>query len=208
MSVRLPATQPPARALSPKSVGASLVLSALLAATSANAASPEAPPSVQWNVGLPVGVCGVGTEDAFWDRTRFCGAVRSDVLFLRERESSLGLGPYASVGTAAFDDARIGGGASLLLPVLEDFPIVLSLGGLAQLGDGPAAPGAEAWLFWGAHSFNFHDSYALRNGLLLGVQTTFEDERRSALWLTAQIDAAWPLLPFVMLAGWLQGDAD
>src|SRR5262245_22020838 len=127
MSVRLRASRPPARALTSKCVGAALALGAILAATRANAASGEAPPSVQWNVGLPLGVCGVGTEDAFWDRTRFCGAVRSDVLFLRERESSWGVGPYASIGTAAFDDARLGAGASLLLPVLEDFPIVLSL---------------------------------------------------------------------------------
>jgi hypothetical protein len=150
----------------------------------------------------------VGNENELWDETRFCGAVRSDALFLRERESSLGVGPYASLGTAAFDDARLGGGASLLVPVIEDFPIVLSLGGLGVFGDGDAAPGAEAWFFWGAHSFNFHGSYALRNGILFGAQTTFEDERRSALWLGAQLDAALPLLPFVLLAGWLRGTGE
>lgn len=207
MSVRLRAPRPRARALTPTGAVIPLAIATILAATRAEAA-PEVPPTVQWNVGLPLGVCGVGNENAFWNETRFCGAVRADALFLRNRESSLGLGPYAQVGTAAFDDARLSAGGSLLLPVIEDFPIVLSLGGLAQLGDGDAAPGAEAWLFWGAQSFNFHGSYALRNGLLFGVQTTFEDERRSALWLTAQVDAVWPLLPFVMLAGWIRGNAE
>ena len=41
-------------------------------------------------------------------------------------------------------------------------------------------------------------THNVRNGILLGAQTTFEDERRSALWVGAQLDAAWPLLPFVL----------
>ncbi len=166
----------------------------------------QSAPAVQWNVGLLLGPCAVGSKSEVWESTRACAAVRSDVFFWRRREASWGLGPYASAGTAGFDDARLGAGLSVLAPVVEDFPLVASLGGLAVLGDDrDAAPGVEAWLFWGARSFNFHGSYALANGVLLGAQTTFEAQRRHAVWLAVELDAAIPLLPFVLLAGWLRG---
>ncbi len=204
MSVPNRASRPRARALTSSGAGALLFALGAFNAPNAGAAESEVPP-VQWNVGFALGACGVGRGE-LWDQTRFCGAVRSDALLLRARESSFGVGPYASVGTIAVDDARLGAGASLLVPVLEDFPIVVSLGGLGRFGEGDDAPGVEAWLFWGAQSFNFHSGYALRNGLLLGAQTTFEDEPEHVLWLTAELDAAWPVLPFVLLAGWLQGE--
>jgi hypothetical protein len=153
-----------------------------------------------------LGVCGTGSNGELWQHTRFAGALRADLLFGRTRASSFGYGPYASVGTAGFNDARFGLGGSLLVPVLEDFPIVASLGALARVGPEGTQPGAEAWLFWGARSFNFHGSYNLSNGLLLGAQTTFGSESSNALWIAAQLDAQWPLLPFVYALSLLRGN--
>lgn len=161
----------------------------------------ESAPGVEWNVGLVAGAVGTGRSGDLWQSTRFGGGLRADALFGRERAASMGYGPYASITTAAFDDARLALGASVLVPALEDFPLVLSLGPMARVAEGHGRAGAEAWLFWGVRSFNFHGSYNLSNGLLLGAQTTFEHAPESALWVAAQVDALWPLLPFALLFG-------
>ncbi len=214
-------TRRPARAaIRCRGLATQALLAMFSSAPSALAGEPSAPtqapegaensiervPDVQWDVGMVAGFCGVGNDDGLWESTRFCGALRGDALFGRERAASYGYGPYTSVGTVGFDDARFGLGGSLLVPVLEDFPLVLSLGGLARTSSEGTRPGAEAWLFWGARSVNFHGSYNLSNGLLLGAQRTFASEPESALWITAQLDAQWPLLPVMMLVGLFQGN--
>ncbi len=153
----------------------------------------------QWDVGLATGICGLGTNGALWQETRWCSAARGDVLFGRDSERSYGYGPYASVATASFDDLRIGAGGSVLLPVLPTWPIVLSGGGLLRTGTGRTQVGAEGWLFWGGRGMNFHGTYNLAHGLLLGFQRTFDDQADSAVWLMGQVDAVWLAMPFIFL---------
>lgn len=90
---------------------------------------------------------------------------RVDVLFLRQRNGQMALGPYVDGATAGFHDVDLGGGLEWLLPMTSDVPVVVSAGGLARDGDGRSwAPGMEGTLFVGSRSFNFHSWYGLAAG--------------------------------------------
>src|SRR5262245_56052538 len=92
---------------------------ALFCATRPASADP------QWNTGLTVAGCWEQNDRSVFG---FCGGARGDVLWLRNRNSDYGVGPYLEVGTARFNDLRLSGGVSVLLPVTEDFPLVASAG--------------------------------------------------------------------------------
>lgn len=151
----------------------------------------------EWNVGLTPALSVVKDGDEP-SALLFYGSARADLLFGRERARDFGLGPYLGVGTAAFDDLRLMGGASLLIPAHEDFPFVASLGALLL---DSREPGLDASLFWGVRSYNFHGSYSIAFGVSLGAQTTFGDEPNRALMLGAQVDGFAGLLPFLFAWG-------
>jgi hypothetical protein len=95
---------------------------------------------------------------------------RADLLLLRNRGTDMGLGPYVDVATASLHDLDAGAGASWLLPIRDDLPVVLSGGAFLRNGEGRTwAPGVEGTVFFGARSFNFHSWYGMANGLF--VQT-------------------------------------
>ncbi|HET9933887.1 MAG TPA: hypothetical protein VFQ35_24450 [Polyangiaceae bacterium] len=167
---------------------------ALLAATAAHA-EPE------WNVGVTAAGCLVGDHPKLFEYAAFCGSVGGDVLFLRESTKDFGIGPYASLGTAAFSDLRVSAGARALFPIAEDFPLVASLGGVLRDG---RDPGIEGSLFWGLRSFNFHGSYNIAVGLVLTGTHLFEGPRSNALALGAQVDGAILALPFLLAMGALK----
>ena len=62
----------------------------------------------EWNVAAQTSLCGLGDRDHVWQKTQFCGAVRGDLLFGRDRNADFALGPYATLGTAKFSDAFAG----------------------------------------------------------------------------------------------------
>ena len=155
----------------------------------------------QWNTGLVASGCLLGERDATFERVAFCGQARGDVLFLRQRVTDFGLGPYLAVGTAAFDDLRVSLGASALLPVIDDFPVVLSLG---MLGREHGDLGVSTSAFWGLRSYNFHAGYNLAFGVSLSAERTFGAEASNALSLGLQADGFVLALPFLLIAGALQ----
>lgn len=171
-----------------------LALAALLAAAPAYA-------DPQWNVGVVAAGCIVGDQPQIFERAVFCGNVQADVLLLRESTRHFGFGPYASLGTAAFSDLRVAAGARALFPVLEDFPLVASVGGVLR---DSRDPGVEASLFWGMRSFNFHGSYNMALGLVLSGTHLFDGPRSNAVALGAQVDGAILALPFMLLFGALK----
>jgi hypothetical protein len=128
----------------------------------------------------------------------FCGQARGDVLFLRERTSDFGLGPYLAVGTATFSDLRASAGLSALFPVIEDFPVVLSLGALTRDIDSFGVSGS---LFWGLRSYNFHSGYNLAFGVSLAAERTFGAAPSNALSLGVQVDGLVLVMPFLLLIG-------
>lgn len=158
----------------------------------------------EWNVAAQTSVCGLGT-DRVWQKTGFCGSFRGDLLFGRDRNADFALGPYLTFGTATFSDVRFGGGLSLLLPTLEgDFPVVLSAGALSRNGTDLRLSGQA---FFGLRSHNFHGSYAMGSGLVLGGDSTLNGQGNT-LYVGLQIDGLWLALPFILGYEWLHRAPD
>ncbi|RYZ07215.1 MAG: hypothetical protein EOO73_12650 [Myxococcales bacterium] len=163
-----------------------VALSLLL--TSAAHAEPR------WNAGLETGVCWSGDSLALRG-PGFCSAAHADVLFLRESGSDFGVGPSIRLGTARFDDVRLDGGLSVLVPLWTSFPLVLEAG--PHLRNFHQA-GVFGSVFFGLRSFNHYGRYDMATGLSLMAERSFADGTPSAIWLAARVDAAWLALPFVL----------
>ncbi len=172
----------------------------------------------QGTVGLTIGAAGVSPETqklapavepprGYWKQTDFHLGLRGDLLFLRTKPSDFGLGPYAELLTHAFEDVQFGGGASVLLPVLSNFPIVLSEGLYARKGDDRfgLTPGVAASLFWGSRNYTFHSAYGLAAGLVGEFRYGLGPDRETSIVVGAQLDLVALSLPFVLLAGALRG---
>jgi hypothetical protein len=130
------------------------------------------------------------------------------VLFGRSRNADAAVGPYVDFTTAGFEDVRLGGGASLLLPANPYLPLVLSAGGYARKDDPGWEPGVAGWLFLGSRSYNFHSSYGIAAGLLAGVQYGLGDSKETAIVISLQIDGQLLLIPFLAGYYWLRGAPD
>ena len=176
------------------------VFAALLVRVTPLCAEPE------WNVAAQTSVCGLGAHGEVWKKTAFCGSLRGDLLFGRDRNDSLALGPYLTLGTAKFADARFGGGLSLLRPTFSgDFPVLVSAGGLSRNGS-DARLSAEA--FFGLRSHNFHGAYAMASGVVIGGDRELGGVRANTLYFGLQIDGLWIALPFVLGYEWLRRTPD
>jgi hypothetical protein len=162
-----------------------------LSISSAAAAHPEL------RTGARASVCGLGSEGRLWSRTRPCFALTGDLLFGRARNGDFGIGPFVEVSTAGFWDARIGGGASLLVPVHDDAPLVASAGVFSHALRSTAVGGT---LFWGARSHNFHGVYGLALGLFAGATLDLGDRRDTLVLVGADVDAFFLVAPFLLLA--------
>ena len=178
-------------------------VAAVVISLSATLAWPAAA-DPQWNTSVITGVCGRGIEGEYWQDTCWYNGARAHVLFGRSRNSDVGVGPYLSVATAGFDDLRLTGGGSLLLPISAFLPVVLSAGVYAR-HDREWTPGVSGWLFWGSHSYNFHSSYVMSGGLLLGIERDVSGPRGNAIVIAAQIDGLVLALPFLLGYEWIRG---
>jgi hypothetical protein len=171
-----------------------------VAALAALAPARTARAEPRWNAGLETGICWSGDSLAL-QRPGFCSALHADVLFLRESSRDVGLGPSLRLGTARFDDVRLDGGLSVLLPVFDAFPLVLEAG--PHLRNFEQA-GVFGSVFFGLRSFNHYGHYDMATGLSLLAERSFADGTPSSIWLTARVDAAWLALPFMLAANALR----
>jgi hypothetical protein len=178
-----------------------LLVLALALVTEATSAEP------QGNASLTIGGAAAGPGGRFWDHGEFHLGLRGDCIFLRETSWDFGLGPYGEVGTWAFNQLQTGAGLSVLLPIDEVFPLVLSAGGHARFADDDLgiAPGVGGAIFWGSRSFNHHESYVLAAGLLVDVRHSFGAPGETMLTFSAQIDTTIIALPFIALGQWMAG---
>ena len=179
-----------------------LVAVALLLGSSARvrtAWADDAPTRAQANAGLRVGIAGQGTG-ALWPETLFATGLSGDVLFGRSSPRSLGLGPAVTVGTVGFRDLSGTLGASLLLPVHDYLPLVVSAGGvLRHHGDFGQQAGVAASLFWGSRSFNYTGTWGLVGGVVLEGRQMFGSPHDHAFLVSAQLDLQVMALPVVMV---------
>jgi hypothetical protein len=158
----------------------------------------------QWNASLLTGVCGTGSH-AYWQHTCWFNGLRSDVLFGRSQNTDVGVGPYLHLTTAGFEDVRLGGGVTTLLPVHPYFPLGLSAGGYARHSAAGWEPGLSGWLFVGSKSYNYHSSYIMTGGLLVGLNYGLGRTRERTIVIAAQIDGLVLALPFIIGYEWLRG---
>ncbi len=162
----------------------------------------------QGNVSIISGLCGEGTRDDLWQSTCWYNALHGDVLLGRDRNSDFGIGPYLEVGTAGFDDLRLGGGGSLQIPIHPYVPAVLSLGGYARRFDSEWQQGLAGDLFIGSRSYNFHSAYVMTGGVSLGARYGVGDSKELTLIIAAQLDSSVIWLPAVILYNWIAGTPD
>jgi hypothetical protein len=172
----------------------------LLCCTSILHAEPE------WNVAAQTSLCGLGEQGRIWQKTKFCGAVRGDILFGRDRNADFAWGPYATLGTAKFSDARLGAGLTLLIPTLSgDFPVLFSAGAASRNG---ADARLSSELFFGLRSHNFHGAYAMASGVVIGGDASVTGGHSNTLYVGLQIDGLWLALPFILGYEWLRATPD
>ncbi|WP_437546861.1 hypothetical protein WME97_43645 [Sorangium sp. So ce367] len=155
----------------------------------------------QASAGVTVGLAGVGLDRQLWDSTVFHLGLRGDVLFGRAANDDFGVGPYAEVLTHAFDEIQTGAGVSVLAPIHDSFPLVLSTGAYGRWSDDARGvePGIAAAIFWGGRSYNFHSRYGMSTGLLAQGRFGLGGSKETAVVLAAQLDLALLALPFVYL---------
>jgi len=157
----------------------------------------------QWHLALSPGGCYVdGQDDAGW---AWCGSLSGHALFLRSRDRDFGVGPYARVLTVLGSGVSGSVGLSALVPASPTFPFILSAGLAGDTSGGEFSPGADFSLFWGPSSYNFHSSYSMASGLLVGLQRTWGSAQATTLSLGAQLDLALVAIPFIALFEVLRG---
>ncbi len=157
-------------------------------------ASAHADP--QWNTAVVPAVAWVRSGGQS-SRPFYLGG-QADVMFGRTSNASWGVGPMARIGSYRFSDLQLQLGASVLLPVHDYLPLVLS-GGLYSQRDGDLRTGGFASLYWGTRSFNYHGSYVMTGGLVLEARQTAGDGGEKTVLVGANIDLQAVLLPAVML---------
>ena len=107
--------------------------------------------------------------------------LRTDVLFGRDSKDDLAVGLHAGFSAPdPFHEAQGDLGLSLLLPVTDAWPIVISGGG--WLGSGAPAGGVLGRLFWGVRPHNVFSPYVTTLGLFV--------ETRASLWGAKSIDVS------------------
>jgi len=160
----------------------------------------------EWNAAARGSLCGLGAQGKIWQKRAFCGALRADLLFGRDRNADFAWGPYATLGTAKFSDVRLGGGLSLLAPTFSgDFPVLFSIGGASRDLSDTRLSGE---LFFGLRSHNFHGAYAMASGVVVGGDAALTGTRQNTLYLGLQIDGLWLALPFILGYEWLRAAPD
>jgi hypothetical protein len=195
------------------SAARALTLAPAVALLVSSAPTLAGPPQV--GIGFTVGAAGVAREGRLWDETVFHLGARGDVMFGRDGSKGFGAGPYLEVLTHNFGELQTGGGASLLLPVMELFPIVLSAGGYLRIPwrdePGPIAgrsygvePGVAGSIFLGTRSFNFHGPYEITVGLIGQARFGLGESRESSFVIAAQLDMAAIWVPIVFIVHGLQ----
>jgi hypothetical protein len=149
----------------------------------------------QGHVALRGGPCGLGTDGQVWDRTVICGGLVGDLLLFRRRNRDVGLGPYVEVLTAGLWDARFGGGASLVLPVTESYPLVISVGAFDHELRAASLGGT---LFWGIRSYNFESAYNWTLGVHASAYRDLDARGDTLVSLGIELDGFFVAAPFLL----------
>lgn len=158
----------------------------------------------QVTTALRGGVAGVGQRDEAWSYSSFYGSLYADVLFARESVRDFGIGPFASLSTVGFQDARGSLGATFLIPYPEDYPLALSAGAYAKSGAPDVGLGVTGQLFWGLRSYNYHSNYEISAGLFAGLDYDVAGTEGHAVIVGVHLDNVLIALPLIIAVNWLR----
>lgn len=151
----------------------------------------------QTSAGVTIG--GAVTDVRTKGRGAFHLGARADLLFLRERENDMAIGPYVDVATERLDTLEVGGGAEWLIPLVPSFPLVASAGVFERRAPTFGwEPGLAANVFVGPRSYNFHSTYGMANGLFVQGRYGLGDGKQADLIFGLQVDFAILALPFLL----------
>lgn len=148
-----------------------MLLGAALALVSARA---EAGVEVTTALTVGGGARVVQMEGAASTAGLFTMALRADMLFGRAGPRHFAAGPFLSLRTDGFWNFAPALGASLLLPLTEPCPLVISAGGVLRVDGMGVAGGVLERLWFGARSYNYHSVYALAIGVFVESRQFFD----------------------------------
>lgn len=135
----------------------------------------------------------------------------SDILFLRDKESAVGLGPYVQVATTAFSSLELSAGPTFLVP-LGGPVLQLSAGPNLRLATGGPYGGVLGRAFFGSRSYNFHSIYGFAVGGFLESRVLFGGppgaSAQTDLIVGAQVDFLVLALPVVFAVEAIRGPRD
>jgi len=160
----------------------------------------------QGTVGITVGAAGRGYGDDYFSEPAIELGARGDILFGRSGPSDFGVGPYVEVVTLGFDELQLGGGASLLWPIIDSAPLVTSVGPyLRAEGLWGVEPGIASSIFWGSRSYNYSAGYVIALGVIAEARFGLGSSRESSFVLGLQLDTAFLASPLIFLIDALRG---
>jgi hypothetical protein len=130
----------------------------------------------------------------------FSLAGRADVLFGRVAQRMWAAGPYLSLRTDNFADFAPSAGLSLLIPVIEVAPIVVSAGAVTRWdAQGVFSAGALERFWWGIRSYNFQGPYGYAVGAFVEVRE-FGDPAHTLDFIAGiDVDLEFLAIPFIGL---------
>lgn len=190
------------RAIRSRRCLAAVIVGAFAALPSSSRADPSA------TAGITIGAAGEGIDHRFWkQRTAFHLGLRGDVLFLRNKNSDIGIGPYLEVMTHAFDEVQFGGGGSACFPVIDTWPIILSFGAYGRKGSDffGLEPGIVGTFLWGPRSYNYHSPYVMSGGLLVETRYGLGASGETSIVVGIQFDLGLFTVPAVFLINAIKG---
>jgi hypothetical protein len=152
----------------------------------------------QISIALTIGG-GAGELRAPQPQPLFHLGLHGDVMLFRKRDGQFDLGPYVEVLTRTFETFEAGGGASLLIPISEAVPIIVSGGPFVRASKWGAEGGLAGELFVGSRSFNFHSAYGFAIGGFAQIRAGFGPGNQLDVLGGLQIDLELLALPFVLL---------
>jgi hypothetical protein len=158
----------------------------------------------QLSAGLTVGGGSVSIGDR--QAAAFHLGTRADLLFLRNRERDMAIGPYVAAATEVpFRTGMVGGGLEWLVPAWADIPFVFAAGAFER-NDSVHGwnPGVSGTLIWGPHSYNFDSLYAISGGIFVEARHTLGGIEDSGVIVGAITDLSFFAYPFLLVAGALK----